>query len=120
MAYSQQLQAVSKVTIILEKCSDWDDWFPIVERFATEHRIWHLVNPSLPAQPAGLPQSKYLNISDFNAEATSTADLTKKEFNHYQSVKKILNIKINFIKNNKRHYRNLILTLSSLSHDLIT
>jgi Reverse transcriptase (RNA-dependent DNA polymerase) len=74
----------TKATIILDRPSDWDEWFSIVKRMAVQSHIFDLVDPAAGTQPKTLEKPTNPTVAMIKQGAKMPIDLSKEELVAYQ------------------------------------
>jgi hypothetical protein len=74
----------TKATIILDRPSDWDEWFSIVKRMAVQSQIFNLVDPTVGTQPKTLEKPTNPTVAMIKQGAKMPTDLSKEGLTAYQ------------------------------------
>ena len=75
---------VTRVTVVLDKPSDWYNWLQIKQDVANGHGIWEYVDPSkMTEQLPKLIEEPEPLLSEFKPDATSIAQLDANQSANY-------------------------------------
>ena len=68
----QEDPATTRVTIVLQKSSDWQRWLQVKQSAALQYNLWEYINPDVPASEIPkLTAPTQVKLSAYKARATS-------------------------------------------------
>ena len=100
MSYADQVSP-TRITVVLDKPSDWDECVFLLERQARGSDIWQHINPALEAQPTLPTKPIFPEVNKVNDGATSPKDLDSDQI-------KVLSILIDEYKTMEKEYRDYV------------
>jgi len=103
----------SSTTIILNKPEDWEQWIWQLQALVNK-RIWAHVNPDKEAPQRGLLQKPaYPEVTDFNENATSYAQLSTNQQRAYENSRRYYNQDIKYFLKQEEHLQQIRTQITS-------
>ena len=99
--------AATKTGVVLDRPSDWDEWFSVVQRAAQDANIFKLVDPKLDAQPELLTKPTEPSAATIKAGATSVTALNPEELNKYKVLREEYRSKLSEYKDQSKALQEL-------------
>ena len=97
----------SSTTIILNKPEDWEQWLWQLRALA-DKRIWAHVDPDNTAPQRGLLQEPaYLEVTDFNENATSYAQLSTNQQRAYENSRRYYDQDMKYFLKQEEHLQQI-------------
>ena len=78
------MMTIQKIPVVLESPRDWEDWYDVVRSSAHARGVLTLVDVNATTPSGQLTAPAEPRYSAVNADATSYADLTASEKDHYK------------------------------------
>jgi hypothetical protein len=103
----------SSTTIILNKPEDWEQWLWQLQALV-DKRIWAYVDPAKEAPQQGLLQEPpYPEVTDFNEDATSYAQLSTSQQKAYETSRRYYDQDMKYFLKQEEHLQQIRTQITS-------